>query len=236
MTATMQAIHFPAESGTYRAVRAQLLEAEKGLRRQLEEVAALRRKLPLGGEIAQDYVFEEGGRNLDDSGPARQVRMSQLYGEGKDTLMLYSFMFGPTMKEACPSCTSILDGLNGTAPHVTQRVNFAAVARSPIQRIRAFARERGWHNLRLLSSAENSYNLDYHAEGPEGEQLPALNVFARRDGRIHHLYNTELLYHAPDPGQDQRHVDLIWPLWSLLDLTPEGRSKGWYPELAYART
>ncbi len=236
MTTTIQAIRFPAESGAHRDARNQLLEAEKGLRRQLEEVAALRRRLPLGGQIPQEYVFEEGGRDLEDSGSARQVPMSQLFAAGKDTLILYSFMFGPNMKEPCPSCSSILDGLNGTAPHGTQRVNVAVVAKSAIQRIRAFARVRGWHNLRLLSSAGNSYNLDYHAETPEGEQLPALNVLVRREGRIHHFYNTELLYHAPDPGQDQRHVDLVWPLWNLLDLTPEGRSQGWYPELTYART
>ena len=113
------------------------------------------------------------------------------------------------------------------------RVNFAVVARSPIERIRAFARERGWRNLRLLSSARNTYNVDYRAENADGAQLPALNVFVRRDGRVHHFYNTELLYTRTEPGQDGRHVDLIWPLWNLFDLTPEGRGTGWYPRLAY---
>jgi predicted dithiol-disulfide oxidoreductase (DUF899 family) len=142
-------------------------------------------------------------------------------------------MYGPAMATPCTSCTSILDGLNGTAPHVRDRVNFVAVAKSPIATIRAIARQRGWSNLRLLSSAGNSYNLDYRGENQEGAQLPSLNVFVRRDGSIHHFYHTELLFAPRDPGQDGRHVDVIWPLWNLFDYTPEGRGEKWYPKLSY---
>jgi len=168
--------------------------------------------------------------------PYRAARDELLRAEVElrhDTLVLYSFMYGPAMKQPCPSCTSILDGLDGAAPHVVQRVGLAAVAKSPIERIRRFARERGWRNLRLVSSAGNTYNRDYHAETGEGNQIPALNVFVRSDGRIHHFYNTELLYAPSEPGQDGRHVDLIWPLWNLFDLTPEGRGSDWNPRLAY---
>jgi predicted dithiol-disulfide oxidoreductase (DUF899 family) len=112
-------------------------------------------------------------------------------------------------------------------------VNFAVVAKSPIERIMKFARSRGWNDLPLLSSSNNSYNADYHAQTEDGDQLPAVNVFVRRDGRIHHFYNTELLYGAWEKGQDARHLDLIWPLWNLLDLTPEGRGEKWYPERSY---
>ena len=153
--------------------------------------------------------------------------------EGKDSLILYSFMYGPQMQRPCPSCTSILDGLNGSLVHALQRINFAVVAKSPIQRIRAFALERGWRNLRLLSSAPNSYNADYHGEEADGGQIPALNVFVRRERKIYHFYSTELLYAQSNPGQDPRHVDLIWPLWNLFDLTPEGRGTRWNPRLAY---
>ena len=135
------------------------------------------------------------------------VRLSELFADGKDTLILYSFMYGPQMRQPCSSCTSILDGLDGEAPHVVDRVNLAAVAKSPPERLRAFARERGWRHLRLLSSAENGYNRDYHGETAGGDQLPALNVFLRRDGRIHHTYATELLFALTEPGQDGRHVD-----------------------------
>lgn len=228
-------VRFPGESAQYRSARDTLLEAELDLRARLENVAALRRRLPLGGPVREDYLFEEGGRNLDDLETRRPVRLSELFGERKDSLILYSFMYGPEMQQPCPMCTSILDGLNGNVPHVLQRVNLGVVAKSPIQRIRAFARERGWGNLRLLSSAQNTYNADYHGETPDCAQIPALNVFVRRDGKIHHFYNTELLYAPSDPGQDPRHVDLIWPLWNLFDLTPEGRGTDWYPRLSYAQ-
>jgi len=226
-------VRFPNESSEYRASRDQLLQAEIDLRRQLEDVAALRRTLPLGGRVKEDYVFEEGGRDLADQETKRPVRLSELFRPGKNTLILYSYMFGPAMRTPCTSCTSILDGLNGTAPHATDRINFAVVAKSPIERIRTLARERGWRNHRLLSSAGNSYNTDYHGEDAKGNQLPALNVFVRRPDGIYHTYCTELLFAPSEPGQDGRHVDLIWPLWNLFDYTPEGRGTDWYPKLAY---
>lgn len=229
----MHTIRFPGETEQYRAARTALLDAEIALRRQLARVAEQRSCLPLGGALRQDYGFDEGSARLDGVDTTRQTRLSELFGANRDTLIVYSLMYGPEMKQACTSCTSILDGLNGMAPHVRQRVPLVVVAKSPLERIRRFARERGWSNLRLLSSAKNSYNTDYHGENRNGDQLPALNVFVRRNGQIHHFYNTELLYVNPEPGQDGRHVDLIWPLWNLFDHTPEGRGTDWYPELAY---
>ena len=233
MASSPHSIRFPNEDPAYRESRNQLLEAEIRLRRNLEEVAALRRTLPPGGEVREDYLFEEGGGDLNDTQTIRKTRLSELFTPGKDTLILYSYMFGPQMQSPCVSCTSILDGLNGTAPHVQQRVNFAVVAKSPIARIREVARTRGWKNLRLLSSATNTYNQDYQGENASGSQMPSLNVFVRRDGRIRHSYNTELLFAPSEPGQDGRHVDLIWPLWNLFDYTPEGRGTNWYPRLSY---
>jgi predicted dithiol-disulfide oxidoreductase (DUF899 family) len=233
MAGPSQPIRFPNEGADYRARRNALLDAERALRVQLEQVAAMRRSLPLGGQVQEDYVFEEGAADLAGTGAAKPVRLSELFREGTDSLILYSFMFGPDMKQACASCTSILDGLDGNAPHVQQRTNLAVVAKSPLDRIRQFARGRGWRNLRLLSSAKNTYNAAYHGETADGKQMPALNVFVRRDGRIHHTYGTELLYASTEPGQDGRHVDLIWPLWNLFDLTPEGRGATWNPRLTY---
>jgi predicted dithiol-disulfide oxidoreductase (DUF899 family) len=218
-------VRFPGESAGYRAARDELLAAETDLRRQVEQVAELRRKLPLGGELAEDYIFEE------EAGVA--VKFSDLFREGTDTLALYSFMYGPEMPQACPMCTSFLDSMNGTAAHAAQRINLAVVAKSPIGRIREFARGRGWDRLRLLSSAGNTYNRDYFGENAADGQLPAFNVFVRRDGKIYHSYNTELVFWPADPGQNQRHNDMMWPLWNLLDLTPEGRGLDWYPRLSY---
>lgn len=231
---SLHSVRFPGESSQYRESRDKLLQAEAELRGRIEQVAALRRQLPPGGEIPEDYIFDEGPADLDAPQPTRQTHFSDLFHPGKDSLIVYSYMYSSQMKSPCTSCTSIIDSLNGAAAHVTQRVNLVVVAKSPIERIRAIARERHWRNLRLLSSANNTYNRDYHAETAEGNQLPVLNVFARRDGKIHHFFSTELLFLPPEPGQDRRHVDIIWPLWNLFDFAPEGRGTGWYPKLNYA--
>lgn len=215
---------FPGESDAYRAARDRLLEAEIELRRSIERVAAMRRGLPPGGAVPEDYVFEDAGG---------EVRLSDLFEPGKDTLAIYSFMYGPEVERPCPACTSIVDALEGSAVHVTQRINLAVVAKSPLDRILAFAEERGWRRLRLLSSAGNSYNRDYFGETPEGAQMPMLNVFVKRDGIVRHFWGSELMNAPADPGQNERHVDSIWPLWNLLDLTPEGRGEDWQPSLSY---
>lgn len=229
------AARFPGESGEYRLARNRLLEAEVELRRAIERVAAQRRALPPGGAVPEDYVFEEA---VPGDG---EVRFSELLAPGKDTLVIYSFMFprwpgdtrpGPATGETarlplaetpCPSCTSILDSLDGAAPHLGHKIGLAVVAKSDPARIRTFAHDRGWRHLRLLSSRNNSYNRDYQAQTPEGEQVPLVNVFARdRDG-FRHRWASELLFAPRGEGEEARHVDLIWPIWNLLDMTPDGR-------------
>ena len=221
----LHSTRFPGEKPAYRAARDKLLTEEIKLRRQIETVAAMRRKLPLGGALKEDYVFDTGG--------GAAVHLSELFTGGKDTLLLYSFMFGPDMKSACSSCTSILDGLDGQAPHVTQRVNMVVVAKSTIERIKEFASGRGWRNLRLLSSSGSTYNHDYHGETDDGAQIPTMNVFVRRKGKIYHTWSSELMFMPSDAGQNARHVDMIWQLWHLFDLTPDGRGTTWYPKLRY---
>jgi predicted dithiol-disulfide oxidoreductase (DUF899 family) len=216
-------LSFPNESADYRRARNALLESEKALRRQIEAVAAERRALPPGGEVREDYEFEG------EDGP---VRLSELFGD-KPSLVLYSYMYGPKMERPCPSCTSMLDGLDGQARHIVQRAALAVVARSPLPRILEFTRPRGWRNLRLLSSAGNSYSLDYKGEDAEGRQWPMLNVFTRQGDRVVHTWATELAFAPQEPGQDVRHIDLIWPLWNVLDMTPEGRGTSWRPSLEY---
>ncbi len=224
---------FPGESDEYRAARDELLAAEIDLRARIEALAALRRQLPQGGMLKRDYVFTEG--NIDSSGneTIRQTKFSQLFEAGKNELILYSFMYAASADKPCPMCTALLDGLNGNAPHVADRVNFAVVAKAPILKILQWAQERGWKNLRFLSSEKNSYNSDYFAENSKSRQLPAINVFRKRGDDIYHFYNTELLYAPSAEGQDTRHVDLIWPLWNLFDLTPTGRGADWYPKFSY---
>ena len=229
----LHAVRFPGESKSYRTARDALLRAEMDLRRNVEAVAALRRKLPLGGAVPEDYVFEEDMAALGAVPSLREVRLSELFDHDA-SLVVYSFMYGPAMAAPCPSCTSMLDSLNGAATHARQHVNLVVVAKSPIGRIRDFAKTRGWSNLRLLSSAKSSYNRDYHGESATGSQMPNLNIFVRRNGKVHHVFSTELLFAPSDPGQDHRHIDIIWPLWNLYDFTPEGRGADWYPRLSYA--
>lgn len=234
---TLHDLRFPGESDQYRQARDRLLEAEIELRRQVEIVAATRRALPLGGEVSSDYVFEEWDRRV---GKVREVRLSELFQDGKDTLFIYSFMFKPgeqglPLEVPCPLCTSIVDGIDGEVPHIAQQVNLAVVTKAPIESFSAHARTRGWRQARLLSSSHNTYNRDYHAETSDNEQFAMATVFVRRDERIHHFWSSELwlTFVPPEPGQDPRHVDFMWPLWSILDRTPSGRGEAWRPQLDY---
>jgi predicted dithiol-disulfide oxidoreductase (DUF899 family) len=241
-------VAFPAESAEYRAARDRLLTQEIELRRAMEAVAAARRELPLGGVVPEDYVFRGPGTD----GAPTEVRLSDLFEPGKDSLVIYSFMFprdpgddrpGPASGETanlpltegpCPSCTAFLDQLDGAAEHARQRLNLVAVAKAPLPRVLTFAEERGWRRLRLLSSAGNGYNRDYLAETSEGHQRPMLNVFHRAGNTIHHFWGSELFYAPTDAGQDPRHVGTLEPVWNLFDLTPEGRGTDWDEQLGYS--
>ena len=118
--------------------------------------------------------------------------------------------------------------------HLRQRLSLAVVAKSDPERIRTFAGERGWRSLRLLSSQNNTYNRDYHAESAEGDQIPILNVFVRDGEGLRHSWATELMFAPRDEGEDPRHVDSIWPIWSVLDMTPQGRGgESNFPGLSY---
>lgn len=240
-------VAFPGESDEYRAARNRLLEQEIELRRVMEAVAAARRRLPPGGVVPKNYVFHGQGP---DGGPA-EVRLSELFDPGKDSLLIYSMMFPrapdddspgpqdgqtallPLAEGPCPSCTALLDQLDGAAEHAAQRVNLVVAAKAPIERVLTFARERGWRRLRLLSSAGTSYNRDYLAETADGKQQPMLNVFQRDGETIRHFWGSELFYAPADPGQEPRHAGTIEPLWNLFDLIPEGRGTDWHEQLSY---
>ena len=240
-------IRFPGESAEYRAARDRLLQQEIELRRAMEDVAAARRRLPPGGPVPQDYVF----RGLGADGAPSDVRLSELFAPGKDSLVIYNMMFPrdpederpgpssgrtaslPLLEGPCPSCTALLDQLDGAAGHVAQRVNFVAVGKAPLDHILGFAADRGWR-LRLLSSLGTTYNRDYFGETTEGHQRPMLNVFHREGQQLRHFWGSELLYAPTEPGQDSRHVGTIEPLWNLFDLTPDGRSTDWEEQLAYS--
>lgn len=218
-------VRFPNESVAYRTARTALLAEEIDLRRHLERVASQRRALPPGGEVIGDYRFEgEQGRQS----------FADLFGD-KQTLAIYSYMFGPERERPCPMCTNLLGGWEGNAADIEQRIALAVVARSPIERLVSWKRKRGWRNLKLFSDLNDNYSRDYHGLLPDGAEIPSFNVFTRRDGTIRHFWSGEMTGDSADPGQDPRGAPDLAPLWNVLDTTPEGRGEDWYPKLDYER-
>lgn len=238
-------IAYPNESQEYRDARNELLNAEIALRRQTEAVAEMRRSLPPGGEVPEDYVFERIGRGL----RPEKVKLSTLFG-GHSTLLLYSYMFGPERDLPCPGCTHLLDCLDGAARHVPQRAAFYVAAASPIARLAAWARSRGWNHLQLLSTQGNGYSDHYYGntaaltpamreERGYGEDEnwdePMLNVFRKDGDVIRHFWGSELVFAPEDPGQHHRGLDFIDPVWGLLDTIPEGRGRTFFPKVNYGQ-
>ena len=243
-SATLEHLRFPGEDDAYRRARNALLGEEIALRRQVERVAARRRALPPGGAVRTDYAFE----GLDPDGRPASLKLSELFDEGQSTIALYSFMYGPERERPCPGCTHFLDSLDGAARNSPQRLGLYVVAKSPLARLLAFARKRGWGHLIFLSSAGNDYDCDYFGDSrglapgmrrqqrfDDGKEwdMPMLNVFRRDGGAVRHFWGSELLYVPPEDGQEYRHNDLLDPLWNLFDTTPEGRGD-FHPKLDYA--
>ena len=216
--------HFPNESKEYRRARTALLTEEIELRRHIERVAQQRRELPPGGYVEVGKYQFQG-----EQGPAS---FPDLFCD-KQTLVLYSFMYGPQRNRPCPMCTSLLSAWDGEVPDIEQRVAIGIIARSPIERLLAFTKERGWRNLRLYRDLNGAYSRDHFAVSPNGEDDAALNVFTRRDGTIRHFWSGEMGFETSDPGQDPRGAPDLMPLWTILDATPEGRGTDWYPKLDY---
>ena len=214
-------VRFPNESSDYRFARDALLAEEIELRRHIERVAVQRRALPLGGVVPKSYPF------VGEHGP---TDFAALFGD-KQTLAIYSYMYGPKRAQPCPMCTSLLSAWNGEAADVAQRIALVVVARSPIERLVAFKKERGWHHLKLYSDMSGDFTRDYVSA--EDADIPAFNVFTRRDGTMRHFWSGEMGAETMDPGQDPRGAPDLMPLWTILDSTPEGRGADWYPELNY---
>jgi predicted dithiol-disulfide oxidoreductase (DUF899 family) len=231
--------HFPNESADYRAARDRLLEMEIELRRQMEAVAEERRRLPPGGMLKEDYVFEGLGAD----GQPAPIRFSELFAPGRDTLIVYNMMFPryptdtrpkpahgataslPREETPCPSCSALVDQFDGAARHLEAAgFNFVIVAKTPLERLLAYARDRGWRHLRLLSAAGNSFKRDYRSEDEAGGQDALLQVFHRSPDGIRHFWSSELQTAKAEAGQDERAFGTLEPLWNFIDLTPEGRS------------
>ena len=219
--ATRNTSHFPNEDETYRKARNALLIKEIELRRQIEAVALMRRSLPPGGAVPRDYAFV---------GPNGPVTLSGLFGD-KDTLVIYSFMFGPQRKAPCPMCTSMIGSWEGKIEDIRQRVAVAVIARSPIERLLQWKIDRGWKQMPFYSDMDGDFTRDYVSA--EDADMPGYTVFTRKDGVIRHFWSEEIGFDMADPGQDPRGAVEQDALWLLLDTTPEGRGSDWHPSLSY---
>lgn len=213
------------ESADYRAARTALLAEEIELRRHIERVAGMRRALPPGGEVRGDYQFmAEDGSTTNFAG---------IFGDHQ-TLGIYSAMYGPKMQRPCPMCTNVVGPWDAVADDLAQQMSFVVVARSPIERLKEWKRERGWQHIRLYTDLNDNYSRDYFGVSPEGGDEPSISIFTRRDGTIRHFWTSEMFGpNLADPGQDGRGAPDPSPLWSMLDNTPEGRPAHWYPNLTY---
>jgi predicted dithiol-disulfide oxidoreductase (DUF899 family) len=213
-------------SDEYRSARLALAEAEVALRDQIEAVAALRRALPAGAALP-DHELTEGPADVDDDGPPTTVTLAELFGD-HDELVVYHLMFHPDDDAACAMCSMWVDGLHGVSHHLDRRVGFAVVGKAPIDKLRAWARRRGWHGLRIVSAYDSPLTTDLGVEGSQGGQFPAVSVFRRDGDRVRHV----LTQSADFPDGSGRGIDLLSPVWNVLDLVPSGRGD-WLPDNDY---
>ena len=219
----MDDFRFPNEPEAYRAARDELLDAEVALRDHGEAVAAKRRTLPLGGRLGDDYVLEQVV-----DGATRDVKFADLFG-GHSTLMIYTMMFGRAWDAPCPSCTSIVDAIDANWRVVERQCAVAVAAGASAEQLATWGAGRGW-TVPLVSGGESSYVLDYAGFATEDAGLVSvMNVFRRTDEGIFHWWSSELIRRPMESGHP-RHVDAIWPMWNLLDMTPDGRGTGSIPK------
>lgn len=216
----------PGESADYAKARTALLAEEIEARRKLTRLAELRQALPPGPVVEKDYCFKDAN--------GAEVGLADLFGE-HDTLVTYFWMYGPERERPCPMCTNFLGPANGNAADVKQRAAFKVLGRSSVERQMAFALERGWRDLDFVQTVGDQFALDHGALDPDkGWEYPAYTVFQRdAEGTVRYFYRAEMPAEAADPGQDPRGAVDFAPLWNILDTTPEGRGKDWYPKLEY---
>lgn len=215
---------FPGASASYDAARQALLAEEIELRRHATRLVEQRRALPPGPVIGKDYRFK------DEQGA--DVGLFDLFGD-KDTLVTYFWMYGPKRERPCPMCTNLLGSVNGNAADIKQRVALKILGRSPVERQLAFAQERGWRNLNFVQLVGDDYASDLGILMSDGSEYPALTVFKRDGDKVRLFWASEMTKEMADPGQDPRDSPDLASLWSVLDLTPEGRGTDWYPKLSY---
>ena len=227
------------------AARLELLEAEKALTRQSDELARRRQELPWV-RIDKEYRFDT------DAGTAS---LADLF-EGRSQLLVYHFMFGPEYTAGCPSCSAIADGFNGSVVHLANHdVAFFAVSRAPLAKLRAYKQRMGW-SFPWASSFDSDFNYDFHVSHTEKEWQSGAVAYNFRERDLRPPARDESSWNAwsestvgtdwesyrrEGPGmsafalQDgvvyhtfsayERGVDGIWGMYPWLDRAPLGRNE-----------
>ncbi|MDQ6636079.1 MAG: DUF899 domain-containing protein [Gemmatimonadota bacterium] len=249
--------HTTGTRNEWLTARLELLEAEKELTRQSDEMARRRQELPWV-PIDKEYRFDtdEGSASLAD-----------LF-RGRSQLLVYHFMFGPDYTAGCPSCSSIADGFNGIAVHLANHdVMLTAVSRAPLPKLQGFKRRMGWtfpwasahstdfnadFNVRFTEEEQREGRIDYNyrregrwqlrgSDSPVAEiaamagtdpatytrERPGVSAFALEDGVVYHTYSAYA-----------RGVDGLWGMYQWLDRAPKGRNEQgvwWRHHDAYAK-
>jgi predicted dithiol-disulfide oxidoreductase (DUF899 family) len=223
---------WPANTSTdYIQARNELLKEEYALRANIERVAAMRRALPQGS-LMPEYSFTEAAADQQADSATKTTTLADLAVDGR-SVVLYHFMYDPTDTEPCGMCSMIVDSFNGIGKHMAQNVNFAIVGAAPLPKLQAWAKQRAWSNIRVLSSHGTTFNKDMNVERPEwakdSNQIPGVSVFRKdEEGKVRHVYTA---YASIDPGSE-RGLDLLAGTYNVLDLTPEGRGD-WYASNEY---
>lgn len=215
---------FKGESDSYRAARTALLAEEIEFRRHMTRLVEQRQALPPGPVVEKNYRFKDAN--------GAEVGLLDLFGD-KQTLVSYFWMFGPQRERPCPMCTNWLGAVNGNAADIKQRVALKVLGRSPVARQVAFAQERGWHDLDFVQTVGDDYANDLGLLDDKGSDMAAIIVYKRDGDKVRLFWASEMSFEMADPGQDPRDAPDIASLWSILDLTPDGRGKDWYPKLSY---
>ena len=215
---------FPGESDEYLRAREALLAEEIEFRRHMTRLTEQRRALPPGPVIEKKYRFKDAN--------GADLGFLDLFGK-HDALVTHFWMFGPQRERPCPMCTNWLGAMNGNTADIKQRVAFKVLGRSPLPRQIAFAQERGWHELDFLQTIGDDYAKDIGALKSDGSEWAAIIVFNRDGDKVRLFWAAEMMPEMAEPGQDPRNAPDVASLWSILDLTPGGRGKDWYPKLRY---
>ena len=184
----------------WEAALAELRVREKAATRELDAIAAARRRLPM--VEMPDYVLEGA------DGP---VRLADVF-EGKHQLIVYNHMWFPGEEWQCPGCTGFTSQFTRLEFLDNWDARFVIVTHGPIDEALAY-KERVGNKMTWYSTANSSFGADVGAPPGGGFQV---NVFLRDGDKVYRTYNTQ-----------GRGTEQLSHTFALIDLLPYGRQEEW---------